>query len=165
MPFALFSNARIACALVAAMSFLSLAGALLSQYGFGMEPCILCLYQRWPHGIIIILGLLGTAMAGRRAKMSALVLVLCALLYLIGAAIAFYHVGVEQHWWASALEACTIDFSSGENLLAQIQSNTGPRCDVVPFELFGISMAGYNSLISLALAGYCVCVAVRQKFK
>jgi len=170
MPFALyfkmlFNNPAIVCSIIALTSLLSIGGALLSQYGFGMEPCILCIYQRWPHAIAILLGFAGLYLASRKttrsSKQAALIIIISAPVFLIGAAIAFYHVGVEQHWWASALEACAADFSTlGNNLLQQIETKPAVRCDVIPFELFGISMAGYNALLSVIMAVYCLIAAI-----
>lgn len=148
----------IAAAVLVVVSGGSLAMAYLFQYGFGMAPCILCLYQRIPHALAALLGLIALAPVLKKnpkPKITALLVALTAPIYLIGAGIALYHTGVEQHWWASALEACTatVDFSSpATGLMAQIEAAKAVRCDVIPWSLFGISMAGYNTALSLGMA-------------
>src|SRR5258708_19097250 len=79
-------------------------GALLFQYVGGLQPCELCLYQRWPHYIVIVLSALALA-AGRR-RITAVVTAIAALAFLVGARLAVYHVRVEQPWFAGP-GACT----------------------------------------------------------
>lgn len=130
----------------------ALGGALIGQYWGGLQPCILCFYQRWPHGIAAGLGLLAFWAPGRwRAAVSGL----GGCVLLIGAAIAFFHVGVEEHWWpgtascGATLEgARTID-----DLRQALLATPAVRCDVPLWSLFGVSMAGYNMLLSLLVGG------------
>jgi disulfide bond formation protein DsbB len=89
---------------------------------------------------------------------------LCGLLFLIGAGIAAFHVGVEQHWWAGTAE-CGGQASGArtvEQLQAMIEAAPVVRCDVVAWSLFGISMAGYNVMLSLALAAFAFVSAFRR---
>lgn len=133
----------------AVISALALASALIAQYGFDLQPCILCLYQRVPYAVVMILG--GAAYFVPRRFSSALI-ALIGVVFAIGAGIAFFHVGVEQQWWMGT-ESCstTLDTSSIEALRAQILGTKAARCDEVQWSLFGISMAGYNVLMSLGL--------------
>ncbi|QQG35810.1 MAG: disulfide bond formation protein B [Micavibrio aeruginosavorus] len=146
---------------------MSLGSALTAQYGFGMEPCPLCLWQRWPYGIIALLALaaLGAARSGH-IRFVALLVLLCALTLLAGGVIAFYHVGVEQHWWTSFLEGCAVNLGgTATDFLKQIESTAAARCDQIPWSLFGISMAGYNAIISLTaapLTALCALLIVRR---
>lgn len=136
------------------LAAISLGSALTAQYAFGMEPCPLCLWQRWPYGMIAMLAS-AALIAGRggHIRIVALLVLLCALNLLVGGVIAFYHVGVEQHWWTSFLEGCTVNLGgSAVDFLKQIESATAARCDQIPWSLFGISMAGYNAIISLIAA-------------
>jgi disulfide bond formation protein DsbB len=125
--------------------------ALLSQYWVGLQPCELCLYERWPYYAAAALALV-TLAVGRR-DLSRAALVLAALIFVAGAALAFYHVGVEQHWFAGPT-ACTgpaLDMSSPEALRAQLLATPPVRCDAVQWSLFGVSLAGFNLLASLLL--------------
>ncbi len=138
-----------------------LAAALLAQYVGGLEPCALCVYQRAPYAAAIVLAAAGFAMAGRRRAVGGLH-GLAAAVFLAGAGIAAYHVGVEWRWWAGT-EACGAAPGAGarsvDELRAQIMAAPAARCDEVAWSLFGVSMAGYNFLVSLALAGFSAVAA------
>lgn len=152
------STAR-AVALVLGASVAVLGTALLSQYVGGLEPCVLCLYQRVPYAGVIAVSALALALSGVRGRaqpaLMRVVLVLCAALFVAGAGIAAYHVGVEQGWWQGT-EACTVpdlNAMSPAELREHLLAAPIVRCDEVAWSLFGISMAGYNFLASLTLAG------------
>jgi disulfide bond formation protein DsbB len=134
-------------------------GALLFQYVGGLQPCELCLYQRWPYYAMIVLSALALA-AGRRG-VTAAVTGIAALAFLIGAGLAFYHVGVEQHWFAGP-GACTGAAATGsiEDFRKQLMAQQPVRCDEPQWALFGVSLAGWNLLASLVLVVYCL-VALR----
>ena len=148
--------------IVLAVAVATLAGAYGSQYIGGLAPCELCLYQRWPWWAAIALLLASFIPAVGPAGRGGLV-TLAGIGLIAGTGIAFYHVGVEQHWWAGT-EACagpSGEAASVQELLAQIQATPLVRCDEVAWSLFGISMAGYNLLASLALAGFSLSMARR----
>ena len=135
-----------------------IAGATLAAaFGFqhigGYAPCPLCVWQRWPHAAAIVLALLAWALPqGSRLRLGALILT--GLTFAAGAALAGYHVGVEQRWWAGTF-GCSSPALVGTDLDAlrtQLFATPAVRCDEVPWSLFGLSMAGYNMLISLGLA-------------
>jgi len=139
--------------LVVIASLASLAVAFASQYWGGLQPCVLCIYQRYPYGVAAALGLVGLLVAARPAGLR-VVLLLAGLVFLVDAGIAAFHVGVEQHWWAGTSECgTTLDLNaSPEDLKNQLLNQPPVRCDEVPWSLFGISMAGYNFLYA-ALCG------------
>jgi disulfide bond formation protein DsbB len=133
--------------LAAAGSAALLLGAFAFQHLGGMAPCKLCLWQRWPHGIAIGLGLIGlvalpTLMAG-----------LGALAALATAAIGGYHTGVERGWWQGPSDCSggPVGGLSTEDLFAQIMAAPLVRCDEVPWEMWGLSMASWNMIVSLGL--------------
>ena len=131
----------------------ALGFALTSQYAFGLAPCPLCVYQRWPYAIIIGLSPIALVMGVKKQDKAVAGLVfLSAIALLAGGVIAAYHVGVEQHWWKSFLEGCAINFDDADDLLKQIEGTKAARCDEIAWSLFGISMAGYNAIISLIAA-------------
>jgi len=136
--------------LVAALgSALLLAGAFAFQYIGGMAPCKLCLWQRWPHGAAILIGLIAVFVPVRVLSY------LGALAVLTTAAIGTYHAGVELAWWQGPT-SCTsgsIAGLSAEQLLNQIMAAPLVRCDEITWSMAGISMAGWNALISFGLAG------------
>jgi disulfide bond formation protein DsbB len=125
-----------------------LLGAFAFQYLGGLAPCPLCIWQRWPHAIAIGLGLMILAWPRRGLAL------LAGLAVLAGAAIGLYHAGIEQGWWpgpttCTAPEPGTVP--AGE-LLDQILATPVVLCDQVAWSLWGISMAGWNAILSLALA-------------
>ena len=129
-----------------------LAVAYAFQHLGGLQPCVLCLYQRWPWWIAVGLGCLAFLLRGCFG-MELVIAGASSIAILSGAGVAGFHVGVEQHWWqgpASCGGASGI-LNSVEALRQQIMSAPVFRCAEVAWSLFGISMSGYNFLISLAL--------------
>lgn len=132
------------------VSLAALAGALIGQYGFGLYPCTLCLYQRVPY---VVTALLGFAVAFGPLKVARASIYASAAVFLAGASIAAFHVGVEQGWWQGT-ESCGIDIANADidAIRAQIMGAPRALCTDVAWSLFGVSMAGYNFVYSLALA-------------
>jgi disulfide bond formation protein DsbB len=132
----------------------ALAFAYIGQYGFGLEPCILCIYERIPYALAAGVALLA-AVLPLNGSARAVLVGLCGVIFLGGAGLAFYHVGVEEHWWA-AVTGCggqpAVDFTV-EDLQASLQRPSPLKaCDQVDWRLFGISLAGYNVILSMVLA-------------
>lgn len=147
-------------AVLFAVSAAALGLALHAQFVLGLEPCNLCLYQRVPYAVIGLFA--GACMVRPNAKARRAVVGLAALAFCIGAAIAVYHVGVEQHWWASAVCGGTLpDLSSTKDLMAGLSAPPEKSCDSVDWVFLGLSMATYNAAFSAVMAGLCV-VAVRR---
>ncbi len=138
------------------LSFATLLGAWYFQFVLGYPPCPLCLQQRIPYYIVIPLSLLLTiaarADAPRRLIAAGLVVILVAVL--CGSALGAYHAGVEWHFWPGPPDCSgpLADLNSGGSLLDQLNSVHVVRCDEAAWRFLGISLAGYNALISLAMA-------------
>lgn len=136
----------------------ALGFAYTAEIGFGYEPCQLCLYQRVPFavaGILALLALAGPMEGIQGGRVQKIVIALCGVVFLIGAGIAFYHVGVEQHWWASAVCGGTPGGLTFEQMQQSLKKGEPKACDTVDWQLFGISMAGYNIVYSVLLAIGC----------
>ncbi|MBI1327487.1 MAG: disulfide bond formation protein B [Alphaproteobacteria bacterium] len=137
---------------------LSLGFALFSQYVLGLHPCELCIYQRIPLGLVIAVGVI--ALLARKLGFPALFLQLA--LFITEAAIAFYHTGVERKWWVSGgCSGGSLD-GSVEDILARLQNTPTVRCDVIPWDLFGLSMANYNFILSAAIAAALTVVIIKR---
>ncbi len=151
---------RYTAGLLAITSAGVLAAALFFQFVLGYQPCVLCLWQRVPYGAVMAFGIVTLLFRQWRGLGDAL-LVASGLALLAGAGIAAYHVGVEQHWWAgtSACGASGRAPQTLEELRAQVLAAPVTRCDEVAWSLFGISMAGYNVVISLALSAFAFAAA------
>ena len=134
--------------LAAGGSLAMLLGAFAFQYIGNMAPCKLCIWQRWPHVIAVVAGLIALNMRGN------FWMVIGMFGALTTSAIGFYHTGVERHWWQGPT-SCTSSGTGGmsaEDLLEQIMAAPLVRCDEVPWEMFTLSMATWNGLASLGLA-------------
>jgi disulfide bond formation protein DsbB len=154
---------RLPALLVAVGSAATLGSALLSQYVGGLAPCVLCIWQRWPHGVAIVLAALAFALFARSRSVAGGLLALAGLSLWVGAGIAAYHVGVEQHWWAGTAQCGATGGTptSLEELRRMVMSAPVTRCDEVAWSFAGISMAGWNALISLGLGGVAVVSGLR----
>lgn len=139
---------RVALVLLA-LSVAILAGAYAFEIFGGLIPCELCHYQRAPYAVAILLCAM-ILLAPETARAGLALLVLC---YAASAILGAYHAGIEWKWWPgpAACSAPGAPAASVEELLAQILAAPVVRCDEVPWSLLGISLAGYNALISLGL--------------
>lgn len=144
---------RNAALIAAAGSALGLAAAFWFQYGAGLAPCPLCIWQRWPHGVAAAAGLALLALSDKGGTARALV-ALGGLAMVAGTGIAVFHAGVEQGWWAGP-SACAVGDVSGldpDALLEQILAAPIVRCDEIAWSFAGLSMAAWNGVMSAALA-------------
>jgi disulfide bond formation protein DsbB len=122
-----------------------LAGALGSQYLGGLHPCEMCHWQRWPHYAAVAAALVSFAVRGP-------VLVrLAAVLIAASGLIGVYHAGVELGIFEGLTQCSSVPRAgTGSDLLAEIMSAPVIRCDQVQWSLAGISMAGWNAILSLS---------------
>jgi disulfide bond formation protein DsbB len=145
-----------AAAAIAAVGAGAILGAWIFQYGFGLKPCPLCLEQRYPYYFAIplaVMVLLGDQVgASRKVLLAALVAIALGMAW--NAGLGVYHAGVEWKWWTGPQECSGAleDLGSAGGLLNKLQSISVVRCDDAAWRFLGLSLAGYNALISLALA-------------
>lgn len=134
-----------------------LLGAFGFQYIGDLAPCKMCLWQRWPHALAILIGVTALAFGSRALAY------LGALTMFIGAGLGFFHAGVEQKWWEGPT-TCTSGGTEGlstDELLSQILNAPIVRCDDIAWQFMGISMAGWNGVFSLMLAAAWLAAARR----
>lgn len=124
-----------------------LGGAYVAQYGFDLFPCEMCWWQRYPHFAALGLAVLSYAMVPHRVWAA-----LAGLAIITSGLIGGFHAGVEYGWW-EGITGC----STMPSAVDVMDINAAPlvRCDVAPWDLFGISLAGWNFLIS-TLGGIAV---------
>ena len=140
-----------------------LLGALGSQYLGGLYPCEMCYWQRWPHGAAIVLaGLAFTAPASSRRSRTLTLLAAGAIA--LSGAIGVYHAGVEIGVF-EGITTCTAMATGGstEDLLRQITQAPLIRCDQVQFSFLGISMAGWNAILSLGAAALILSLLAKAR--
>ena len=152
--------------LAAALGLVALAlvlGALAFQYLAHIPPCEMCHWQRWPHIAAAVIGIVGAGLirAGLLERSAGGVLVAITALLIAGSgAIGVYHAGVEWHWWAGPA-TCTgpaFQFHGKLDLTAPVVA-----CDRAAWRLFGISLAGYNAIISLGTAIIALVLLARSR--
>ena len=139
-------------AVLAAAGIGAINAAFFLQYVGGVQPCILCIYQRIPYAVAGALGLAALAF-GRHRTLRAALLALIAAAMVVDCGIAIFQVGIEHHWWAGT-PGCGVPSPAAtmEELRARLLAAPVVRCDEVSWSLFGISLAGYNIGITLVLA-------------
>ncbi len=150
----------VAAALLAACLG-ALAAAFAGEHLLGLQPCILCLYERVPYAVAAVMALVAVAVPMTGSRRRRLILV-AGVVLLANALLAFYHVGVEEHWWAG-IPGCEGGLLPPDLTVEELQARlAGPQpkpCDEVDWRLFGVSLAGYNALAALALGVACLAFA------
>ena len=160
------SNPVFVLCFVILVSAVSLASALTAEHVFGLEPCILCIYQRYPFAFAIGIGVTGLFLTRHSMAGRTLPLAFCGIAFLVNTGIATHHVGVEQKWWTSFSEGCAVEginsVQGSDQLLEQIMSSPVVPCDQIPWEdpIFGLSMAVYNALLSFGMTFFCLITLV-----
>ena len=147
--------------IIAAASLAILASVWIFQ-GLGYQPCELCLTQRYAFYAAAPLALLTALVASRSAHgLARAGFALLAAVFVVSAALAAYHAGVEYHWWTGPT-ACTGGLNGSldaNDLLKSLDSVKVVRCDEVQLRIAGLSLAGWNVLASAALAVYAAIAA------
>jgi len=148
--------AATAALAIFALGAATLLGAWYFEYVVKLAPCPLCLEERLPYHIVIPLSALLAIAALARAPRALITVGFLAILIvmLCGAALGAYHAGVEWRWWPGPTDCSgpLTDFTTKGPLLNQLQSIRIVRCDEAAWRFLGISLAGYNVLVSLLLA-------------
>ena len=139
-----------------ALAAATLVGAWYFQYVLKLPPCPLCLEERLPYYIVVALALLLAVAALVHAPQPLIAAGFLAIILaaLCGAALGAYHSGVEWHWWAGPTDCSgpVTDLTAKGSIIDQLQSIHVVRCDEAAWRFLGLSLAGYNVLVSLALA-------------
>ena len=129
---------------------LSLISAFIIEYGLGHKPCKLCLYQRYPYYVSILL-LTSIFVLKKNIRIHFLLL---SIVFFLGAIVAFYHFGIEQGFFEESAVCETKNLNqvlSKEDLLKQLKQNT-ISCKDVTFRFLGLSLASINTIFSLILS-------------
>jgi disulfide bond formation protein DsbB len=163
LPFRAFVNHWTLTAACASAAMLAAAHAF-ENFG-GLLPCHLCLYQRDVYWAALSVGVAGFLLGYMRLGwVGRLATIMLALIFLLGAGVAAYHAGVEWKWWpgpASCSGGGQVNAGDLASFLAGAKAQP-PRCDQAAWVMLGLSMAGWNCLISLALAALSALAARRE---
>ena len=154
-------------ALLAFAGVAMLAGAMAFQHLGGLAPCSLCIDQRKAWAAVILLATSSAWAEGKsRVAVALLFLALAAFAAIVGAWLASFHVGVEQGWWAGTA-ACGGNLdgngsASTADLREQLLATPVIRCNEIAWSIIGISMAGWNGLVSFIMGLCGITVVVRD---
>ena len=148
-------------------SILMLGGAYGFEHIGGLFPCDLCWPQRYAHMAVIIFGTFALYFRKNNPVKWLRFKLMTTFSWLVSVGYSGYHAGVEQKWWEGP-DSCTLQTSdanmSVEDFIKSLDDVTFIRCDEIPWEMFGISMAGYNFLISLFML-IMLTLSVRKDIK
>lgn len=161
------SPAASAALVVAGSGAATILGAYFFQYVLGYLPCPLCFEQRIPYYIAIPLALLLALAALWSVPRPVVIggLLLLGLVMVVSMGLGAYHAGVEWKWWPGPADCSgpLTGVGSAGDLLQRMQSQTVVRCDDAAWRFLGISLAGYNALISLALVVVTAWGAIKER--
>jgi len=148
-------NARLAAGLILVAALGTIGGALVFEHVFGLRPCPLCLMQRYPYYAAMPVAL-AAALVSRPAWARA-GLALLALIFVVSAGLGAYHAGVEWGWWPGPSDCAGAPVPAPGavgDFLGQLQKTRVVSCTEAAWRFLGLSLAGWNVLISLALAAF-----------
>lgn len=149
---------RVGAAVLLLGALSLLAGAYGFQYVGGLAPCEMCWWQR--YALMAVAAIAGLALVTG----SGIIARLAVPAMLVDSGIALFHVGVEQKWW-QGITRCTAPPVAGDAkaMMADLLAQPLVRCDAIAWQMFGISMAGWNGLIALTLAGVAAWLMLKPR--
>lgn len=159
-PLGRLASPRSAAAVVLAGAAATIGGALVFEHGLGYLPCKLCLEQRYPYYLAIPVALAAALVPSRVVARAALAIV--ALLFIVSAGLGAYHAGVEWSLWAGPSDcavAASAPAGSMSDFMQSLQRARVVSCTEAAWRFAGLSLAGWNVVISLALAGLAALAA------
>ncbi|GAA4642149.1 disulfide bond formation protein B [Pontixanthobacter gangjinensis] len=156
---------KLAQRLALAVPALLLGGAYISQYGFGLYPCEMCWWQRWPHFAALGFATLSFFAPSKALLPKTMLTALAAIAVIISGLIGGFHAGVEYDWWEGITGCATTIQDTGGNALDAIMNAPLVRCDVSPWDFMGVSLAGWNFLISVSVGLIILGLLARVKGK
>jgi disulfide bond formation protein DsbB len=155
-------NPRIAAGLIVLAALATIAGALVFEYGFGLKPCPLCLRQRIPYYVAMPVALAAAVLPLPR-RWALLALGVLALIFLVSAGLGVHHAGVEWGWWAGPTDCAGAPLAGPNGMgdfLNQLQTTRVISCTEAAWRFLGLSLAGWNVLISLGLVALALAALV-----
>lgn len=154
----------VACVVVLAAGLAAIGGAWAFEYA-GFAPCPLCLEQRWPYYLglpLTALALVLVLAAPRLTPLARIMMLAVAVMFFAGGLVGIYHAGVEWGFWPGPASCAQAGGIGGGDLLEQMRATRIVPCDEAAYRFAGISLAGYNALASLAIAGV-IAWAIRKR--
>ncbi len=129
------------------ISTLMLISAFYLEYFHGALPCDLCITQRWFHGSIIVYSLIIIFIINKTSISKKLLMLVGGILWLSSSLMGLYHFGIEMNFWTGP-DGCSSNIDFSKDTLKYLLNKSPIKCDEVMFEFFGLSLAGWNALVS-----------------
>tara|TARA_Y100000991_G_scaffold177582_1_gene139780 strand:- start:66 stop:500 length:435 start_codon:yes stop_codon:yes gene_type:complete len=124
-----------------------LTSAFYLEYFHGALPCDLCITQRWLHGAIIAYSFIIIFIPNKTSISKTLLLLAGGILWLSSSMAGFYHFGIEMNFWTGP-DGCSSSIDFSKDTLTYLLNKSPIKCNEVMFEIFGLSLAGWNALAS-----------------
>tara|TARA_B100001564_G_scaffold326318_1_gene308474 strand:+ start:641 stop:1075 length:435 start_codon:yes stop_codon:yes gene_type:complete len=124
-----------------------LISAFYLEYFHGALPCDLCITQRWFHGSIIVYSLIIIFIINKTSISKKLLMLVGGILWLSSSLMGLYHFGIEMNFWTGP-DGCSSNIDFSKDTLKYLLNKSPIKCDEVMFEFFGLSLAGWNALVS-----------------
>ena len=132
------------------ISSLMLLSAFYLEYFHDAFPCDLCITQRWFHALIISYSLIAIFIHGKKFLANKFILIGLSITWIVSSVAGLYHFGIEMNFWSGPDEcSSSIDFS--KDLLKYLLNKSPIKCDEVMFKILGLSLAGWNALMSFVM--------------
>lgn len=143
-------------------------GALGFEHLAGMKPCQMCLWQRFPHKVILGISALALIIryAGKTNRWDKLFVWLIGFSFMFSVIVAFWHVGMEHSWWKGPGKFCNAHCGDYINVTPFFEAMKSKKelakCTDIAWSMFGISMAGYNAIISAIAAAFSLTLGLKR---
>ena len=132
------------------ISSFMLISAFYLEYFHGALPCDLCITQRWFHSAIIAYSFIIIFIINKTIISKKLLLLGGAILWLSSSSAGLYHFGIEMNFWTGP-DGCSSNIDFSKDTLTYLLNKSPIKCDEVMFEIFGLSLAGWNALVSFSI--------------
>ena len=132
------------------ISSFMLVSAFYLEYFHGALPCDLCITQRWFHGAIIAYSFIIILIINKNLISNKLVVLVGSILWLSSSLAGLYHFGIEMNFWTGP-DGCSSNIDFSKDTLTYLLNKSPIKCDEIMFEIFGLSLAGWNALASFSI--------------
>lgn len=143
-------------------SSLMLLSAFYLEYFQGALPCDLCITQRWFHGLIITYSLISIFILEKFINVKIFILIVLSFTWLASAIAGLYHFGIEMNFW-SGPDDCSSNIDFSKDTLTYLLNKSPIKCDEIMFKILGLSLAGWNALLSFLMSLTISCFIIFKR--
>ena len=143
-------------------SSLMLLSAFYLEYFEGALPCDLCITQRWFHGLIITYSLISIFILEKFINVKIFILIVLSFTWLVSAIAGLYHFGIEMNFWLGP-DDCSSNIDFSKDLLTYLLNKSPIKCDEIMFKILGLSLAGWNALLSFLMSLTISCFIIFKR--